>query len=62
MFNGKGEPQITIFFANPFVTDDDGTADVPDWSRLAMWEQIARTCRDRKWDPLNRFAAGFRHS
>jgi hypothetical protein len=36
MFNGKGEPQITVFICHPFLTDNYGTADVPDWSRVAM--------------------------
>lgn len=62
MFNGKGEPQITIFFSNPFLTDDDGIAEQPDWSRLAMWEDIALRYLNRAPDPRDRSGNGFRHS
>lgn len=62
MFNGRDEPQITIFFPNPFLTDDDGIADSPDWTRLAVWEDIARRYLDRKPDPRDRSGLGFQHS
>ena len=62
MFNGKDEPQITIFFPNPFLTDDDGIADVPDWSRLSVWEDIAQRYLSREPDARDRSGAGFRHS
>ena len=60
MFNGKNEPQITIFFPNPFLTDDDGIADKPDWLRLAMWEDMARRYLGREPDPRDRSGTGFR--
>lgn len=62
MFNGKDEPQISIFFPNPFLTDEDGIADTPDWRRLAVWEDIARRYLDRAPDPRDRSGLGFRHS
>jgi hypothetical protein len=62
MFNGKGEPQITIFFPNPFLTDDDGIAEQPDWSRLAVWDDVARRYLGRAPDPRDRSGQGFRHS
>jgi hypothetical protein len=62
MFNGKGEPQITIFFPNPFLTDDDGIAEQPDWSRLAVWDDVARRYLGRAPDPRDRSGKGFRHS
>jgi len=62
MFNGKDEPQITIFFPNPFLTNEDGIADEPDWSRLATWEDIARRYLDREPDPRDRLGTGFGHS
>lgn len=61
MFNGKGEPQITIFFPNPFLTDGDGIADQPDWSRLAAWEDISRRYLSREPDAFDRSGKGFRH-
>ncbi len=59
LFNGHGEPQITIFFPSPFLTDDDAIADPPDWSRLAVWEDIARRYLDRDPDPRDRSGSGF---
>jgi hypothetical protein len=62
MTNGKGEQQITIFFPNPFLTDDDGIAEAPDWSRLAVWDDMARRYLERQPDPRDRSGAGFRHA
>ncbi len=59
MFNGRGEPQITIFFPSPFLTDEDRIAEAPDFSRLAMWEDIARRYLDRAPDPRDRAGSGF---
>ncbi|NJO54366.1 MAG: hypothetical protein HC829_05530 [Bacteroidales bacterium] len=39
MVNGKGEPQITIFFPNPFLTDDDGIAEQPRLGVMSMTVQ-----------------------
>ncbi|MEN3949976.1 hypothetical protein [Iodidimonas sp. SYSU 1G8] len=60
MFNGKGEPQITIFFANPFITDADQLADAPDWSRLATWDAIMADYAGHQPDGLDRLGKGFR--
>jgi hypothetical protein len=62
MFNGKGEPQITIFFPNPFLTDDDGIAEQPDWSRLSVWDDVARRYLGRAPDPRDRSGKDFRQS
>jgi len=59
MFNGKGEPQISIFFPNPFITDEDGLADTPDWSRLALWTQILATWAGQAPDGLDTTGKGF---
>ncbi len=62
LFNGDGTPQLNIFFPNPFLTDEDGIADTPDWSRLAVWDDIAMRYLGRKeaQDPLDRSGPGFR--
>ncbi|TVR79281.1 MAG: hypothetical protein EA405_13255 [Rhodospirillales bacterium] len=60
MFNGQGEQQITIFFPSPFLTDDDRIAEAPDWSRLAVWEDMAKTFLGRDPDPADRTGRGFR--
>ena len=61
LFNGDGTPQLNIFFPNPFLTDEDGIADTPDWSRLAVWDDIATRYLGRKQDqdPLDRSGTGF---
>jgi hypothetical protein len=41
MANGADEPMITIFFASPFLAAGDRLIDPPDWSRLAMWRDLA---------------------
>ena len=62
LFNGDDTPQLNIFFPNPFLTDEDGIADTPDWSRLTVWDDIARRYLGRKQaqDPLDRSGTGFR--
>ena len=62
LFNGDDTPQLNIFFPNPFLTDEDGIADSPDWSRLEVWDDIAMRYLGRKQvqDPLDRSGLGFR--
>jgi hypothetical protein len=62
LFNGDDTPQLNIFFPNPFLTDEDGIADTPDWSRLAVWDDIALRYlgREQAQDPLDRSGLGFR--
>ena len=64
LFNGDGTPQLNVFFANPFLTDDDRIAERPDWSRLAAWDDIATRYLGREIaaDPLDRSGKGFRAS
>ena len=61
MFNGQGEQQISIFFPNPFLTDEDGIAEDPDWSRLSTWEDIGRRYLGRELDAADRSGRGFGH-
>ena len=61
MFNGHGEPQISIFFPNPFLTDEDGIAERPNWERLAVWESVARQFLRREPEQFDRSGQGFAH-
>ncbi|WP_343565163.1 DUF7676 family protein [Kiloniella sp. b19] len=59
LFNGKGEQVMTIFFANPFMTNEDTMAEFPDWTKLAMWEDIGRRYLGRELDDTDHKATGF---
>jgi len=62
LFNGAGEQQITVLFPNPFLDPlTDKVLDVPDWSRLALWDQIRARWLKLQSDPLDRAGTGFRH-
>ncbi len=59
MWNGKDEPMISVFFPNPFLTDDDRIAESPDFSRLAVWRAVARTWLRREPEALDEEGKGF---
>ena len=40
LWNGLGEQMLTVFFPNPYLTDDQHFQKEPDWSRLALWKQL----------------------
>lgn len=40
LFNGNNENQIYIFLPNPFLTDEMKFRKQPDWSRLALWDDL----------------------
>jgi hypothetical protein len=40
LWNGLGEQMLTVFFPNPYLTDDQRFQKEPDWSRLALWQQL----------------------
>ncbi|MBB4211505.1 hypothetical protein EV659_105193 [Rhodothalassium salexigens DSM 2132] len=61
MFNGDKDPQITIFFPNPFITDEDEIAAAPDWSRLALWHEILERYTGHAPDGLDTTGKGFGH-
>ncbi len=60
LFNGEGLPTFTLFFPNPFLTDEDRIAENPDWSRLAVWEDVSQRYLGRAPDPFDRTGKGFR--
>ncbi|MFD1704336.1 hypothetical protein ACFSCV_15115 [Methylopila henanensis] len=61
MWNGAGEPMISIFFPNPFIEDDDSLAGTPDFSRLATWRAIAKRWLGRPAEAIDEQGRGFRH-
>lgn len=60
MWNGAGEPMISVFFPNPFLNDDDRLADEPVFSRLETWRAIARKWLNREPEHLDEEGKGFR--
>lgn len=61
MWNGAGEPMISIFFANPFIEDDDSLSEAPDFSRLATWRAISKRWLGRDPEALDEEGRGFAH-
>ena len=43
LWNGFGEQMLTVFFPNPYLTDEQKFLKEPDWSRLALWERLRDT-------------------
>ncbi len=60
MWNGSGEPMISIFFPNPFIEDDDSLSETPDFTRLACWRAIAKRWLGRDPETLDEMGKGFR--
>ena len=59
MWNGQGEPMISIFFPNPFIEDDDSLSETPDFSRLKTWRAVAEKWLGRAPESLDEEGAGF---
>ena len=59
MANGAGEPQIDVFFPNPFLTAADAIAESPDWSRLELWDDVRTTYAGAAADGRDTLGAGF---
>lgn len=60
MWNGAGEPMISIFFPNPFIEDDDSLSETPDFTRLAAWRAISKRWLGREREALDEQGRGFR--
>jgi hypothetical protein len=62
LFNGEDEQQLTILLPNPFLAEGDKVLQEPDWSRLALWDELRK-----RWtgsvgpDPVDRSAMRFAH-
>ena len=50
LLNGKDEQQITILLPNPFLSNALQFLDPPDWSRLALWDNLRRKYLGREPD------------
>jgi hypothetical protein len=61
LFNGKDEQQITIFLPNAFLSDDMKYLKTPDWSRLALWDDLRRRYLGLEPDPKDRSGKTFFH-
>ena len=62
LFNGHDEQQVTIILPNPFLSGDDKVLQIPDWSRLELWDRLrARWLGATEPDPLDRSGRGFSH-
>ncbi|MFQ5913130.1 MAG: hypothetical protein ACE5JS_08105 [Nitrospinota bacterium] len=42
LWNGKGEQMLTFFLPNPYY-GEGGRFGTPDWSKLALWNQLRET-------------------
>ncbi|MEO1609963.1 MAG: hypothetical protein AAFR90_11635 [Pseudomonadota bacterium] len=60
MWNGAGDPMISIFFPNPFIEDDDSLSETPDFSRLGAWRAISKRWLGREREALDEQGRGFR--
>jgi hypothetical protein len=58
--NGRGESTLSIYFPNPFITDEDELADAPDWARLSLWHDLLRTYAGQAPDGRDQLSEGFR--
>ena len=61
MFNGDGDQMMTVLLPNPFLDDADQVLDDPDWSRLALWDELRSRFLDLPPDPVDRSATQFTH-
>jgi hypothetical protein len=62
LFNGAGEQQITVLLPNPFLDpQSDRMLEAPDWSRLALWDDLRARWLGLGADPLDRSGKVFRH-
>lgn len=62
MFNGDGDQMMTVLLPNPFLDDHDQILDDPDWTRLALWDELRSRFLDLPPDPVDRSAVQFAHS
>lgn len=72
--NGAGEEQLTIWLPNPLLGDhdeidnadnhnahNDNADTAPEWSRLALWDELRATFLGLGPDPADRTASRFIH-
>lgn len=59
MWNGHGEPMISIFFASPFLEAGDRMNKVPKWENLAMWRDISQRYLGRPAEAFDESGKGY---
>ena len=59
-FNGKDEQMMTVFFPNPFISDEERILKNPDWSRLSMWNAFRQKYLGLDPDPQDQTCTRFR--
>lgn len=60
MKNGAGDPQLTIYLPNPHLGPDDWANAVPEWDRLALWEDLFPRLTGHAIDGRDRLGKGYR--
>ena len=60
LYNGRDEQQMTVFLPHPYL-DGDTLRKQPDWSRLAIWDELRRTYLGIEPEECDRKSRGFRH-
>jgi hypothetical protein len=61
MFNGKDEAQFSAFLPNPFLSDEMRPVREPDWSKLALWDELRERFLGLSADPVDRAGKGYFH-
>lgn len=59
LFNGGDQQQLTVFFPNPFLTNDMTVTQRADWTRLALWDDMRARYLGLSPDPLDRTGTHF---
>jgi len=48
LWNGAGEQMLTVFLPSPFLTREQKRVRSPDWSQLALWNELRRRYLDEE--------------
>lgn len=61
LYNGKDEQLLTVFLPNPFLSPEMKLLKQPDFSRLALWDHLLKSCLGLPPDPKDRTGTKFVH-
>jgi len=59
LFNGDDEQQLTVWFPNPFLSDEQKILKQPDFDRLKLWDAFRQRYLGLGPDPRDRAGTGF---
>jgi len=62
LFNGNDEQQITVFFPNPFLSNEMKYLHEPDWSHLELWDYVRKTYLGLEADARDRSGRRMMHA